>query len=102
MAGSCIGVICLVIGLEALRRASREYDAFIVRQYALANPFPISAAPRVSESDSDDKNPNTQRIAAPCAPRRFTPSLTQQLVRALLHMLQFGAAYFVCHPEGLF
>lgn len=31
-AGSCIGVICLVLCLEALRRLGREYDAFILRR----------------------------------------------------------------------
>lgn len=36
-AGSCIGVICLVICLEGLRRAQREYDAYLVRQYHMQN-----------------------------------------------------------------
>ncbi|KAJ5989259.1 hypothetical protein N7481_004469 [Penicillium waksmanii] len=31
-AGSCIGAICLVLCLEALRRLGREYDAFILRR----------------------------------------------------------------------
>ncbi|KAJ5749888.1 hypothetical protein N7533_006916 [Penicillium manginii] len=31
-AGSCIGVICLVLCLEALRRLGREYDSFIIRR----------------------------------------------------------------------
>lgn len=34
-AGSCIGVICLVLCLEFLRRVSREYDAFIIRRARL-------------------------------------------------------------------
>lgn len=34
-AGSCIGVICLVLCLEFLRRISREYDAFIIRRHRL-------------------------------------------------------------------
>jgi copper transporter 1 len=32
-AGSCIGVICLVIMLEFLRRLSKDYDRYIVRQF---------------------------------------------------------------------
>ena len=36
-AGSCIGVICLVMCLEALRRLQREYDAYLVRQYRKRN-----------------------------------------------------------------
>lgn len=34
-AGSCIGVICLVLVLELLRRVGREYDAFILRRARL-------------------------------------------------------------------
>ncbi|KAG0159044.1 hypothetical protein PDIDSM_6564 [Penicillium digitatum] len=34
-AGSCIGVICLVLSLELLRRLGREYDTFIVRRARL-------------------------------------------------------------------
>lgn len=36
-AGSCIGVICLVIVLECLRRLQREYDAYLVKQYRKRN-----------------------------------------------------------------
>jgi copper transporter 1 len=32
-AGSCIGVICLVLLLEFLRRSVKEYDRFLVRQH---------------------------------------------------------------------
>src|ERR1700679_2420036 len=33
LAGSCIGVICLVLLLEFLRRSVKEYDRFLVRQH---------------------------------------------------------------------
>lgn len=52
-AGSCIGVICLVIVLEFLRRVAREYDAFIVHraqmkaQY-LSSPHPGPRGLRVA------------------------------------------------------
>jgi copper transporter 1 len=95
MAGSCIGVICLVIVLEALRRASREYDAYITRAYAAAHLPPATPARVVNDGDSDNKSPAlVQTSAAPVLNRSFTPSLFQQLVRALLHMLQFAVAYF--------
>jgi hypothetical protein len=32
-AGSCIGVIFLVLSLEFLRRLGKEYDRFLARQY---------------------------------------------------------------------
>lgn len=34
-AGSCVGVICLVICLEFLRRLGKEYDCYLVREYRL-------------------------------------------------------------------
>lgn len=33
MAGTCIGVFLLVIMLEFVRRAGKEYDALILRQF---------------------------------------------------------------------
>ncbi len=105
MAGSCISVILLVIALEALRRASREYDAYILRQFASRSPAGgVYRTP--SDSDGDSKNPRVAETAAshaaspPCAPtRQFRPSLVQQIVRATLHMLQFAAAYFVSDDQ---
>ena len=38
-AGSCIGVICLVLCLEFLRRVGREYDAFIIRRAKLRHQY---------------------------------------------------------------
>lgn len=36
-AGSCIGVILLVMSLELLRRLGKEYDRYILRQYQRAS-----------------------------------------------------------------
>jgi solute carrier family 31 (copper transporter), member 1 len=86
-------VICLVIVLEALRRASREYDAYIGRAWLAAHP-PLAAP--MNDSDSDNKNGATvQTSAVPIMTKGFTPNLFQQTVRAFLHMLQFAVAYFV-------
>lgn len=93
MAGSCIGVILLVMSLELLRRASREYDGYIIRQHQAANPPTSTRGP--SETDSDNKTPTAQATACPAPRVSFKPSLLQQLVRSTLHMLQFAVAYFV-------
>jgi copper transporter 1 len=175
-AGSCIGVIALVLCLEFLRRVGREYDAFIVQRarlralylstpsadsliqqggqernskvipascceshghththhdHADPDPFPSSDNIKddiISPAPSQHCPPPIQPTA-PCAhcntspvapintipaslsfpipratanglPNRyalgpFRPSLVEQLVRALLHMLQFAVAYFV-------
>ncbi|KAJ5095708.1 hypothetical protein NUU61_005064 [Penicillium alfredii] len=50
-AGSCIGVICLVLCLEFLRRVSREYDAFIVRRARLRRLY-MSGSPPARGSPS--------------------------------------------------
>ncbi|KAK5170966.1 uncharacterized protein LTR77_004110 [Saxophila tyrrhenica] len=104
MAGSCIGVILLVMALEALRRGSREYDAYIVGSFAATTTTSATSAGYSgvgvgaggSNSESGEKDARVRIGApAPCAPRRFKPTLLQQLVRAGLHMLQFAVAYFV-------
>lgn len=173
-AGSCIGVICLVLCLEFLRRVGREYDAFIVQRARLrALYLPAPAADRLIQQsraaipergqersskvisascceshghtsmhhDHADTDPSSSsdnikddiitsapiqhcappiQTTSPCAhcntsprtpipiPRAvanglpnhwavgpFRPSVFEQLVRALLHMLQFAVAYFV-------
>lgn len=87
-AGSCIGVVFLVMALEALRRASREFDAYIIRQASQPS------SPAAGDQNSDDgqkENAGTGRGAA----RPALPTIPQQAVRALLHMCQFAVAYIV-------
>ncbi|KAJ9301895.1 hypothetical protein DTO271G3_761 [Paecilomyces variotii] len=118
--GSCIGVICLVLVLELLRRIGREYDAYIVRRttiqrYHLATTttttttpspkaIPTSSSCCGPESSSDETHglglakhstptPNIMTAAGKTGPIR--PTFFEQLVRAVLHMLQFAVAYFI-------
>lgn len=89
-AGSCIGVILLVILLEFLRRAGKEYDHYIVQKYLASHG---SEAPVTSSaSSSNSKTPATNAVPAV---HTFRPSILQQAIRALLHMLQFAVAYFI-------
>jgi len=100
MAGSCIGVILLVMTLELFRRASKEYDRYLIRT-ALASQSSI--APSSSTYSSDNKVDSTSKTAgvdvasAEAAPvrRSVRPTILQQAVRASLHMVQFTIAYFV-------
>ncbi|RDW93914.1 high-affinity Cu transporter CTR3 [Aspergillus mulundensis] len=110
-AGSCIGVICLVIVLEFLRRIAREYDAFIIHRAQMRAQYLApaqaqsltpashsdSAAASDNGADTQIQKPNATAATAPAdaAPFRVRPSLIEQFVRALLHMLQFAVAYFV-------
>ncbi|KAF2445822.1 Ctr-domain-containing protein [Karstenula rhodostoma CBS 690.94] len=91
-AGSCIGVILLVLSLEFLRRAAKEYDRYILAQHTRS----LAEASPGPNSSSDAVNKNVARAATrTITPRSFRPSLLQQVIRALLHMLQFAVAYFV-------
>jgi copper transporter 1 len=151
-AGSCIGVICLVLILELLRRVGREYDAFILRRarltrmymsgpsdasdpsevgnityqsvstddtaskttdcdrcckappYATTQDDAISTAPDSSSTTKHLKHNAVSNgapiLAGPLPPRSgvldpYRPSIVEQIVRALLHMLQFAVAYFI-------
>ena len=81
-AGSCIGVIFLVISLEFLRRLGKEYDRFLLRQHEL----------RVANIETES---SAEAFCPKGRPLAFTPSVIQQSVRALLHMAQFAVAYIV-------
>lgn len=116
-AGSCIGVILLVCALELLRRLGREYDRYIVLT-ALGKTRASPSSKFIIESGVDSKTATTSRVEGAASSdesgssdgsdrRRFflptmgkraslaRPTLPQQMVRAVLHMLQFGVAYFV-------
>jgi copper transporter 1 len=95
-AGSCIGVLLLVISLEALRRASREYDAYIMRAHMENFTSPATATSRLQDtSDDPSKTPSTQSTTLLLQPQSFAPNIFQQFVRAFLHMAQFAVAYIV-------
>jgi copper transporter 1 len=104
-AGSCIGVISLVISLEFLRRVQREYDGWIARKdrkmiadYNRRHDLDASSGSSVQNSNGKgpivSTPPVTASVSAP--PRVDRPTLLQrQVIRSLLHMVQFGVAYFI-------
>lgn len=61
-AGSCIGVICLVLCLEFLRRVGREYDAFIIRRAKLRHQYlsseHSSASASLLQTPQNERNGN--------------------------------------------
>jgi copper transporter 1 len=90
-AGSCIGVILLVVVLEALRRSAVEYDGYLIRKNAQRQ-----ASVLRSDSASDGStNKDSSTVAKPAAFTPARPNVVEQAVRALLHMLQFAVAYFI-------
>jgi copper transporter 1 len=114
-AGSCIGVILLVMSLEFLRRLSKEYDRYILQQFkqniilpssqklsTTATKFATTTMTTTTTPDSDENNTNccspdtTTNVVIPSTSTiHFRPTLIQQSVRALLHMITFAIAYFV-------
>ncbi|EGX53365.1 Copper Transporter integral membrane protein that functions in high affinity copper transport [Orbilia oligospora] len=106
---SCIGVVLLVISLEFVRRMQREYDRHIIRHATAAaattinesigagkladEGSPVSGTPVPSQVRGF--NNASSRLARFLRPFNFRPSFLQQVVRGLLYMVQFGAAYFV-------
>lgn len=92
MAGSCIGVICLVMSLELLRRAVKEYERFLLRQHAErgAAVAAVSIAGTGSPSKGESDNGVTLTLTS-----GYRPKIWEQAIRALLPMTQFAVAYFV-------
>ncbi|KAF7949428.1 uncharacterized protein EAE97_002937 [Botrytis byssoidea] len=94
-AGSCIGVILLVMSLEFLRRASREYDHFIVRQARNQQQHIQSNSEINPKIDGSGPQSTQTVVTSHKSTQSFRPDLLQQIIRALFHMIQFAVAYFV-------
>ena len=88
-AGSCIGVVLLVVTLELLRRAGKEYDRYLVHQHRLNYPLYNKVGAGLGDSSPDRVTPNATYTPA------FRPSFAQQISRSFLYVLQFGVGYFV-------
>ena len=91
---TCIGVVLLVVSLEFFRRLGKEYDSAILRQ------FRRNAAARLAASNPDSRsNDGKDLLTAECNLRptllRFRPTLVQQLIRSVIHMVTFAIAYIV-------
>lgn len=89
------------MSLEFLRRASKEYDRYIVKQAQLKQqqaPNPSPAQESHSE-DGSSKNPVLATImtarTTEVSRGKFRPNVFQQVIRAAFHMLQFAVAYFI-------
>ncbi|KAI9903387.1 hypothetical protein N3K66_002739 [Trichothecium roseum] len=104
-AGSCVGVVCLSVLLELLRRAVKEWDRRLVRNHvALFRTSSPSSSPASSASSGGGVkgDPAAGAAAARCpaavatpAIPPFRPKLWQQVIRSFLHTAQFTVAYFI-------
>ncbi|KAI9797845.1 MAG: Copper Transporter integral membrane protein that functions in high affinity copper transport, partial [Candelina submexicana] len=105
-AGSCIGVILLVIALEFLRRTQREFDGYLRKLHqprggvieALSGSSSTSDTGYGRQEPMPKGNSKIGTRAVMGAPAFFGPHqlrLWQQIVRSGLYMLQFAIGYFV-------
>ena len=108
-AACCIGVLCLAVSFEALGRVGQEYDKYILRQFQYAS-IPSSDLEEYFDGRISPqgyaKSIDVQLDGKPL--RRipstdlylntrghFRPNLVQQAIRAGIHMIRFGVAYFI-------
>ncbi|KAI9887362.1 MAG: Copper Transporter integral membrane protein that functions in high affinity copper transport [Watsoniomyces obsoletus] len=100
-AGSCIGVILLVIALEFLRRSQREFDRY-VRTTNQRGRIERSSSSSNSDGDGSDSSQSKSGLRVGVRAWRGAPigggsqlKLWQQMVRSLLYMVQFAVGYFI-------
>ncbi|KAL7929412.1 Ctr copper transporter family domain-containing protein [Trichoderma chlorosporum] len=101
-AGSCIGVLLLVIAMEFLRRLSKEYDRYLIKQHVAkfrddSAAAAVATKPANTAAKAGGESVKSQEVACATgiAMPPFRPNVLQQAIRALLHMVQFAVAYFV-------
>lgn len=112
-AATCIGVILLVIFLEALRRLGKEYDEHIQRDFqarmSLIANGGIGGTQEPQQQQQQQTTPSSSAppAAAPACPAvaggealapqmvTFRASPLQQLIRSVIHAATFGLAYIV-------
>lgn len=106
-AGSCIGVILLVMSLELFRRLSKEYDRYLLKQFKQKmSPFSsqgktpagaklTTASTAVLDPADEGRSNRCTDAMAQLSTVYFRPNPVQQAIRALLHMITFAIAYFV-------
>jgi solute carrier family 31 (copper transporter), member 1 len=80
-AATCIGVMLMVVALEALRRIGKEYDAHVLREFQAR-----LAALSANSSEHGEGGPKFVT---------FKASPVQQLVRSVIHAATFGLAYII-------
>lgn len=90
-AGSCIGVVLLVVALELVRRAQREFDNRVLKSRRSST---LSPAESASGSPSQAKQATVSLLRLVPA-SSYTPKLWEQVVRSLLYMVQFAVGYII-------
>ncbi|KAI0847428.1 Ctr copper transporter [Daldinia vernicosa] len=93
-AGSCVGIVLFTMTLDLLRRTAKEYDRYLVRKHASAAMAASTAPPKDGSDESTMESPTSTHQGA-LQINRFRPTMCEQTIRALFHMVQFAVAYFI-------
>lgn len=93
-AASCIGVVLLVVCLEALRRMGREYEQWITKGWqrraaALGAEKGCCQPVEVPVPGIQNQTSTVGRLVT------FRATPLQQFIRAVIHAVTFGVAYLV-------
>ena len=108
-ASFCIGVIGLVLFLEFLRRLQREYDRLIQPQRHPTGTNDDARASNPSKVDGHGSTNCNSSVHTQWQSRstllllrspeqrgaRYSPTLRQQIIRAVLYTMQFAVAYII-------
>ena len=102
-AGSCIGVIFLVIALEMLRRSQREFDNYVRRSLPAHGRASSGGLRQDSGSSEEGVGDPTATKTSGALVRSFERRgvgssnlrVWQHTIRSLLYMLQFAVGYFI-------
>lgn len=94
-AGSCLAALALAVLMQALRRASSEYDHRITSNFKLRTRERLLDEYSLAAIKLGDVGLKAKRRASGRENTSFRPSLMQQMVRALLHTAQFTVGYFL-------
>ncbi|KAI1855605.1 hypothetical protein JX265_006008 [Neoarthrinium moseri] len=93
-AGLCIGVILLVLLLQALGWAAKFYDKRLVRLHQVKA---VALATQAAHNPSTETNGHliakSAHNSSPMA--SFRPNLWQQAIRALIRTMQFAVSYWI-------
>jgi copper transporter 1 len=84
------------MSLELLRRLSKEHDRYLLRSHL--DHLPSCCCTNKAEASEllpSSSSKTSDRTLAAQKTKPFRPSVLEQGVRATLHMLQFGLAYFI-------
>lgn len=106
-AATCIGVALMTVCLEALRRACREYDVLIAKQWQahaksiskrnilFENQTPTINHQKVDPDEIASSNGSIHQSTQLPSFIAFRATPLQQLIRAILHAATFGLAYIL-------